>query len=118
MHKYKFEKNGIEWYVDLPGYIENGGSPGELQMVEGADTMLEIMSEGKREVMLTISTERFDRSDELTLKERCGPMKGGAYYFMKEFEGKQINLTMWLCQVIEFVFGEIPSNIFMRREQL
>ena len=117
MNKYRFYKNETEWFVDLPEYIENGGSIGNLEMVEGADTMLDMMAEGKKEVMVFISTENFDGSDRLAIKEKCDPLKGGAYYLMKEFEGKEISLTMWLCGVIEFVFGEIPSNLFVRREQ-
>lgn len=117
MNKYRFYKNEVEWFVDLPEYLEKGGSISNLEMVEGADTMLDIMSAGKKEVILNMSTEKLDNSDRLTLKEKCEPLKGGAYYFMKEFEGKEINLTMWLCQVVEFEFGEIPTNIFVRREQ-
>ena len=117
MNKYRFYKNEVEWFVDLPEYLEKGGSIGNLEMVEGADTMLDIMAEGKREVNLYIAIEKFDNSDRLTLKEKCEPLKGGAYYFMNEFEGKQINLTMWLCQVVEFVFGDIPQNLYVRREQ-
>jgi hypothetical protein len=47
---YRFIKEGTEWYIDLPEYIENGGSKGDLQMVEGADTMLDIISAGGDEV--------------------------------------------------------------------
>ena len=117
MNKYRFYKNGREWFVDLPEYLEKGGSVGNLEMVEGADTMLNIIAEDKEEVILYMSTEKLVNSDHLTLKEKCEPLKGGAYYFMKEFEGKEINLTMWLCQVVEFVFGDIPTNIFVRKEQ-
>jgi hypothetical protein len=116
MNKYRFYKNEVEWFVDLPEYLEKGGSISNLEMVEGADTMLDIMAEDKKEVIVYFSTERFDNSDHLTLKEKCEPLKGGAYYFMKEYQGKEINLTMWLCQVVEFVFGDIPTNLFVRRE--
>ena len=117
MNKYGFYKNEVEWFVDMPEYLEKGGSIGDLEMVEGADKMLDIMAEGKKEVILNISTEKFENSDQLNLKEKFSPLKGGGYYFMQEFEGKEINLTMWLCGVIEFVFGEVPANIFVRREE-
>jgi hypothetical protein len=116
MKKYRFYKNEVEWYADLPEYLEQGGSTGDLQMVEGADKMLDLMSEGETEVTVTIATENFDGADELILNEKCDPIKGGGYYLMPRFEGKQINLTMWLCQVTEFVFGEIPSLLFIKRE--
>jgi len=118
MRTYRFYKNEIEWFVDLPEYLEKGGDIGDLQMVEGADTMLDIMSEGKKEVVLCISTEKFDGSDQLKLIEKCHPLKGGGYYFMKKFEQEEINLRIWLCRVVEFVFGDIPENLFIKREPL
>lgn len=36
---YKDEYGG--WYMDLPEYLEQGGSKGDLAMVAGADTMLD-----------------------------------------------------------------------------
>jgi len=117
MNKFRFYKNEAEWFVDLPEYLEKGGSISNLEMVEGADSMLDIMAAGNKEVNLCMSTEKFENADQLALKEKCEPLKGGAYYFMKEFEGREINLTLWLCQVVEFVFGDIPTNIFVRREQ-
>jgi len=115
MDKYRFYKNEIEWYVDLPAYVEQGGTIEDLQMVEGADVMLDIVSNGNKKVDLNISSEKFEGADQLILKKMGEPLKGGAYYYMKEFEGKEVNLTMWLCKVIEFVFGEIPENIFLAR---
>ena len=118
MTTYRFYKNETGWFVDLPEYIEKGGTIDNLEMVEGADTMLDIIGEGKKEVTLSIATEKFQNSDQLELKEKADQLKGGAYYFMKAFEGKEINLTMWLCGVIEFVFGGIPQQIYLRRENL
>src|SRR6187551_795017 len=99
MKTYKFIKTGRDWYIDLPEYIEQGGSIGDLQMVDGADKMLDMMAEGKNSVTLT---------------EKCDPYIGGGYYIMKQYEGQEINRTMWLCQVTEFVFGDIPPLIFVR----
>lgn len=47
MKEYKFIKEGRDWFIDLPEYIEGGGSKGDLQMVEGADKMLDMMAEEK-----------------------------------------------------------------------
>jgi len=116
MKTYKFIKTGQDWYIDLPEYIEQGGSAGDLQMVDGADKMLDMMAEGKNSVTLNISREQFEGADVLTLTEKCDPYVGGGYYIMKQYEGREINRTMWLCQVTEFVFGGIPPLIFVRRE--
>jgi len=116
MKTYKFIKTGQDWYIDLPEYIEQGGSAGDLQMVDGADKMLDMMAEGKNSVTLNIAREQFEGADILTLTEKCDPYIGGGYYIMKQYEGQEIKRTMWLCQVTEFVFGDIPPLIFVRRE--
>ena len=41
MKSYKFIKTGLDWYIDLPEFLEQGGSIGDLQMVDGADKMLD-----------------------------------------------------------------------------
>ena len=115
MKVYKFIRTGQEWYIDLPEYLEQGGSIGDLQMVDGADKMLDLMAENESTVTLFISKEQFEGADILTLTEKCDPYIGGGYYFMKEYEGQEINRTMWLCQVTEFVFGDIPQQIFVKR---
>jgi len=117
MKTYRFIKTGADWYIDLPEYIEQGGNQADLQMVEGADKMLDMMAENKNAVVLGIAEEPFDGADELILTERCDPYVGGGYYLMKKYEGQEVNRTMWLCQVTEFVFGDIPPQIFVRKEK-
>ena len=117
MNTYRFKKEGRDWYIDLPEYIENGGSKGDLQMVEGADTMLDVISEGANEVSLTLDRAPFSGSDKLTLTERCDPYIGGGYYLLQSFEGKEFNKTMWLCAVTEYVFGDLPEQIYIKRSK-
>jgi hypothetical protein len=117
MKTYRFIKTGRDWYIDLPEFIEQGGSIGDLQMVEGADKMLDMMAGDKESVTLTIEKEPFEGADVLTLTEKCDPYIGGGYYLMEQYEGMQIDRTMWLCHVTEFVFGNLPPKIFVRREK-
>ncbi len=98
----------------MPAYLEQGGAKGDLAMVAGADTMLDIIAQGRREVTVTLDTEPFERADELRLV-RLAEGDGG-YYFMPSFEGKEVNHEMWLCGVTEFVFGGMPERIFVREE--
>jgi len=116
VNKYKFYKNGEEWYIDLPDYLEAGGSIGELQMIEGADIMLDVIAGTDDTVTLFISTEMFEGADVLILKEKCDPIKGGGYYFLAEFEGRTLNQLMWLCGVTAYVLGDIPPNIYLKRD--
>lgn len=117
MKAYRFIKTGTDWYIDLPEYIEQGGSNSDLQMIDGADIMLDMMAEGKNSVIVYVAREQFDGADILTLSEKCDPYIGGGNYFMKNYEGREINQTMWLCQVTEFVFGDIPPIIYVKRDK-
>jgi len=117
MKPYKFIKTGHDWYIDLPEFLEQGGSIGDLQMVDGADKMLDMMAGNKSSIILHIDREQFEGADKLTLTEKCDPYVGGGYYIMEQYEGQEINRTMWLCQVTEFVFGDIPQQIFVKREK-
>jgi hypothetical protein len=116
MKTYTFIKTDDEWFIDLPEYIEQGGNPGDLQMVDGADTMLDVMANGNESVSLTLDTKPFEGADELVLTEKCDPFIGGGYYLIKTYRGQEMNRSMWLCQVTEFVFGDLPARIFVRQE--
>ena len=117
MKPYKFIKTGQDWYIDLPEYLEQRGSIGDLQMVDGADKMLDLMAGNDSSVVVYVAREQFDGADVLTLTEKCDPYIGGGNYLMTFYEGQEINRTMWLCQVTEFVFGDIPPLIFVKREE-
>jgi hypothetical protein len=110
---YRFIKENGGWFIDLPEYLAQGGSKGDLAMVSGADTMLDIIAEGFDSVTLELDIKPFPDSDELILTELCDPVLGGGYYHMKKFEGKEMNHDMWLCAVTEFVFGNMPERIFV-----
>ena len=59
MKQYRFVRESGGWYIDLPEYLEQGGSKGDLAMVAGADTMLDIIAGTGDEVILQISTQPF-----------------------------------------------------------
>lgn len=107
---YRFYKeNDGRWYVDLP---EWEGPKSALEMVMGADTMLDILSEGEGEVTLEMSTEPIDKGDLLTFLYETPDFGEGAYYHMESYLGLEFNLDVWLCDVTKFVFGEFPKNIY------
>lgn len=114
MNAYKFYKNRNDWFIDLPEFIEQGGSIKELQMVEGADRLLDIIAAGAAEVMISISDEPFEDAAILQLKEQCDPAIGGGYYFIRQYQDQVIDLTVWLCNVTTFVFGNLPARIFIK----
>lgn len=115
MQQHRFVREGAEWFIDLPAYLEGGGSKADLQMVAGADVMLNVMAGKDADVTLQMDTQPFAGADELMLTERCDPVLGGGYYHLKSFEGKQTAQDMWLCEVTRFVFGELPERIYIKQ---
>lgn len=87
------------WYVDLP---EWEGEKDDLEMVSGADLLLDIISSGTDYVDVTFDTDIFDGAKELK-------HKGGGYYDNNAPHGPS---TIWLCSVTEFVFGNYPDKIY------
>lgn len=112
MKKLRFYKESSGcWYVDLPDWK---GSKADLQMVAGADTMLDYMAEGKDEVELFVSEEAFEGGDLLQFIKPATELGNGSYYFLDKFRGIDIKLEMWLCDVTKFVFGGyFPDEIYI-----
>lgn len=111
--KFNKEEND-KWYVDLPTY---DGEHEDLEMVFGADVLLDILSEGNDSVTIDVSTEPKGYGECI-----CGILTehdddGGTYlidYYSDN--GKENNIifgnTIWLCNVTHFVFGEHPKQIY------
>ncbi len=111
MRNFKFYKESSgRWYVDLP---EWEGDKSELEMVSGADTFLEILSQGEQTVNVTLSTVSFDGSEVIELLKEDENI-GGGWYILNSFIGLEFNLEMWLCDVTKFVFGELPNKIYFK----
>lgn len=101
-----FYKEIDKWYVSLNDWT---GSKDDLEMVLGADTMLDILSQGKDSVEVCLSTNTFDNYKYIL--ERTNNYDGGYWYDLKS---EYINFPVWLCYVTEFVFEEFPNKIYLR----
>lgn len=112
---FKFNKTEFgQWYIDLPEWT---GSMDELQMVLGADNMLDIIAQGSDTVTLYLSIEPFEGANILTWLEDGIPgyeNMGGAIYRLHQYNGIVFDTDMWLCDVTKFVFGEIPKLIYFK----
>jgi hypothetical protein len=101
--KFKKEITG-SWYIVLP---EWKGTKAELKMVQGADTLLDTLSNGNKKVEVAVSLTKEKKFDKLT-KFMNTPIAGGALYFAG-FK------TIWLCDVTKFVFdGHLPRRIYYK----
>lgn len=106
-----------EWYADLPQYIEEGGNKEDLEMVAGADVLLDILSNEGSEVTIKLSTTEFEDSNKLAFKDDLDGdqmFESGAYYYIDNIDGKPVNDTMWLCDVTAWVFNGFPLYIYYK----
>lgn len=88
------------WYVDLPEYIEQGGAQEDLEMVRGADDLLNHLSPEGDSVSICIDTKLNFRKGIRLIRVHQNEM--GATY---------VNLNqplklVWLCDVTRFVFNQ------------
>lgn len=104
MKKLKFnkEENG-KWYIDLPEWT---GEKSALEMVLGADKLLDRLSVGKETVTLLVSEVPIEGDWHKIKKIMDTPIVGGAIYMSKWF-------PIWLCEVTEFVYdGRMPDVLY------
>jgi hypothetical protein len=115
--KFYKEENG-SWFIALP---EWSGDKSALQMVLGADYMLDIMAQGQKEILVRFSTEGFPGSSPI-IRQCLGfpgdadmgdTDMGGATYYLESYNGTTYKLDLWLCDVTHFVFGEFPGIIYI-----
>lgn len=108
--KVKFLKEeDNKWYIELPEYP---GPKADLEMVLGADTLLDIMAQGSNEVNTEISETPFNNFKYGLTKKHDTPDIGGALYYVSTFYEQ--NFEVWLCDVTKFVFdGILPDTIWI-----
>lgn len=115
VNTFNFYKENKRWYIDLPKWEEMFGEKDSLEMVEGADLMLDhIAGDNRTEVKLKLS-DTLVLKNYLDLTSICDPdidLKTGANYVMTHYNGKPHVQKMWLCDVTQFVFGGFPNIIY------
>ena len=95
---YKTEDD--RWFIDLPEYMEQGGDHEDLEMVRGADKLLDRISDGSNTAQVVVSlTPKLKRGVCLV---RVHQDEAGATY-LNIFNPLQ---TVWLCDVTRFVFNQ------------
>jgi len=96
------------WYIDLP---EWDGDQRDLQMVEGADTLLDMLSLGTNDIIVYLDDKPFDGASVLIKKDED---REGAYYHVDSINSKTYNMDIWLCEVTLFVFNSLPDKIYVK----
>ena len=91
-----------KWYIDLPDWK---GSKEDLEMVFGADDMLDVLSNGNNKVSLNVSEEFFNGALKIDFIRLATEVNDGAFYDAN-------GLEIWLCDVTKYVFGYFPKVIY------
>ena len=95
------------WFVILPEY---DGDQEDLEMVDGADLFLDYLMEDGLYVTVDVSLE--DTGDyPIMLKLVAHDVIGGTYQ-VENLEG--FNREVLLCNVVHFIYGEHPENIYFK----
>jgi hypothetical protein len=100
------------WYIVLPGWQ---GSRDDLEMVSGADTWLDIVSDDRDECVLCMSEDEFEGAYPIQLTaERAPGQGGGGNYVLKMYNMQVVDLEIWLCEVTRWLWGKLPGVIYFR----
>lgn len=111
-----FEKTAEgRWYVVLP---EWPGEKSDLEMVWGADMMLDLYAQGSNKLTLSISETEVPGYDKIQLVEICSTVEGGAYYKIDKINNIDYNFKAWICDVTKFLYGEFPPVLFLQNATL
>jgi len=103
---FSFYKNKFgEWYIDLPEYP---GPNEDLQMVAGADDLLDTLSNNTHSFTCILSKDPIQEAMVLHKNYGSTAPESGENYL---YEGKR----MWLCPVTAYIFGEYPDRIFIEK---
>jgi len=109
------EKNGC-WYVDFPHWTF---SHDNLEMVSGADKMLELLSDGDLFVKVSVIPAKKQKLHEsyIELEQTEYSLFGGSTYQVKyePFIQRFKRDTLWICPVTLFVLGRYPKFIYIKR---
>ena len=81
-------------------------------MVSGADDLLDLIAKGRNEVYLHFSENEIEGSNVLYFKKKS--WINGATYKLKNYEGCNYSMKVWLCDVTLHVLGKFPQRIYFK----
>jgi hypothetical protein len=132
-YKLSFDREEEDrWYVDFPNWPWKKAN---LEMVAGADKLLDILSKGKDRVTLLVkpSSKPMDETEFQELKQDGwleltqiqSSLTGGATYTARgnnlerfvrthPLTGEVSERTLWLCPVTLFVVGRYPKYFYVK----
>lgn len=110
-----FEKTqGGQWFVVLPNYE---GDKEDLEMADGADKLLNRLSDGDTKCTIEVTTE-LPLYGTFIKSQLIGHDDFGGTYITDEEpldENSTNDNVFWLCNVTHIVLGEHPQHIYLKK---
>lgn len=94
------------WYIDLPEWLDNDMPIEALEMIDGADLLLDKLSKYSNEVIINFSSKK--KSTHLHLKKLYSDESGATYSVKME------DFVVWLCPVTLYLFDKYPKNLYVK----
>lgn len=116
MYTFLFTKENGDWYINFENGLKEFNNS-EFVLLEGSTTLLDFLSNEKKRVTLALDIIPFDKALKLELTQICDDPIGGGVYQLKDHKEKVLKEKLWLSDLPLFVFGDIPDQIFLKREK-
>lgn len=109
MKELTFKKLSNRWFIDIP----YEGSIEDLEMVAGADKLLDAISYNNDTIKVKVYDKLIANAISCT---KIDETDFGATYMIDAWDNMDCNYsgTIWLCNVTKIVLGEFPENIYFR----
>jgi hypothetical protein len=109
MKKLSFSKEDGNWYINLKFWP---GPKSALEMVQGADRLLDQLSQNTNHVKLKVYETPQDDALKVSLITP-NKLTNGGNYTIKGPQG--FPKKMWLCNVTRFVYlGRMPKELYIK----
>ncbi|HEY1112013.1 MAG TPA: DUF6717 family protein [Chitinophagaceae bacterium] len=109
-----YHKFGGKWFLDCPEYLESGGAEDDLECIGHTSRLLDLVSNDDLNARLLFSFEPFDGCDEAMLAGSSGGRSGG-YYFLHRFGDREVDLELWVNQMIYQCCEELPRSFYLKK---
>lgn len=105
MIELEFMRLSNRWFINIP----YNGDVNDLQMVDGADKLLDEIAEGRRIVRIIATIFNNISEPDYILEKIKEDNMGGTYTITGVTNVKQL----WLCNVTKLIFQNFPNQIYI-----
>jgi hypothetical protein len=86
------------------------------EMISGADTLLDYISDGDKQITLEIKETPFKNASQLKYQSMA-ELKEGAYYYIEYYEDIRKDIIEWLSDDFIFLFGyeTFPTYFYFKK---